>query len=86
MINWEDYTRDDLKKFKKKPKGKTDFLFAEAQNNIIRRNHINAKIENTQQNSKCTLSGDRDKAILKIITIMIANVGYVVIESKRLIP
>ena len=30
-----------------------------AQNNAIRTNHIKARIDKTQQNSKCRLSGDR---------------------------
>ena len=38
-----------------------------AQNNVIRTNHIEAKIDKTQQNSKCRLYGDRDETISHII-------------------
>ena len=42
-------------------KRKTESLLIAAQNNAIRTNHIKAKIDETQQNSKCRLCGDRDK-------------------------
>ena len=49
---------------KKKKKGKfkreTESLLIAAQNNAIRTNHIKARINKTEQNSKC---GDRDKTI-----------------------
>ena len=39
-----------------------------AQNNAIRTNHIKARIDKTQQNSKCRLCSDRDKTINHIIS------------------
>ena len=39
-----------------------------AQNSIIRTNHIKARIDKTQQNSKCRLCGDRDETINHIIS------------------
>ena len=41
-------------------KRKTESLLIAAQNNAIRTNHIKARIDKTQQNSKCWLCGDRD--------------------------
>ena len=43
------------------------FLIA-AQNNAVRTNHIKARIDKTQQNSKCRLCGDRDETINHIIS------------------
>ena len=43
------------------------FLIA-AQENDIRTNHIKARIDKTQQNSKCKLCGDRDETINHIIS------------------
>ena len=42
-------------------------LLIAAQNNDIRTNHIKARIDKTQQNSKCCLYGDRDETINHII-------------------
>ena len=39
-----------------------------AQNNAIRTNHIKARIDKTQQNSKCRLCGDRVETINLIIS------------------
>ena len=39
-----------------------------AQDNAIRTNHIKARIDKTQQNSKCRLCGDRDLTINHIIS------------------
>ena len=39
-----------------------------AQNSAIRTNHVKARIDNTQQNSKCRLCGDRDETINHIIS------------------
>ena len=39
-----------------------------AQDNAIRTNHIKARIDKTQQNSKCRLCGDRDETINHIIS------------------
>ena len=43
------------------------FLIA-AQDNAKRTNHIKARIDKTQQNSKCRLCGDRDETINDIIS------------------
>ena len=44
-------------------KRETESLQIAAQNNTIRTNHIKARIDKTQQNSKCRLCGDGDKTI-----------------------
>ena len=44
-------------------KRETESLLMVAQNSDIRTNHIKARIDKTQQNSKCSLCGDRDEAI-----------------------
>ena len=52
---------------KRKFKGETESLLI-AQNNAIRTNHIKARIDKTQQNSKCRLCGDRDESSNHIIS------------------
>ena len=49
-------------------KRKTESLLIAAQNNAVRTNHINARIDKTQQNSKCLLCGNRDETINHIIS------------------
>ena len=49
-------------------KRETESLLIAAQNNAIRINHIKARIDKTQQNSKCRLCGDRDETINHIIS------------------
>ena len=49
-------------------KKETESLLMAAQNNAIRTNHIKARIDETQQNSKCRLCGDRDETINHIIS------------------
>ena len=49
-------------------KRETESLLKAAPNNAIRTNHIKARIDKTQQNSKCTLCGDRDETINHIIS------------------
>ena len=44
------------------PRGTESRLIA-AQNNTLRTTHIKARIDKTQQNSKCGLWGDRDETI-----------------------
>ena len=44
-------------------KRKTESPLMSAQNSAIRTNHIKARIDKTQQNSKCRLCGDRDETI-----------------------
>ena len=46
----------------------TESLLIAALDNAIRTNHIKARIEKTQQNSKCRLCGDRDETINHIIS------------------
>ena len=49
-------------------KRETESLLIAAQDNAIRTNHIKARIDKTQQNSKCRLCGDRDDTINHIIS------------------
>ena len=49
-------------------KRETESLLIAAQDNAIRTNHIKARIDNMQQNSKCRLCGDRDETINHIIS------------------
>ena len=49
-------------------KRKTESFLIATQNNGIRTNHIKARIDMMQQNSKCRLCGDRDKTINYIIS------------------
>ena len=48
-------------------KKETECPLIAAQNNAIRTNHMKARIDKTPQNSKCRLSGDRDKTTNHII-------------------
>ena len=48
-------------------KRETESLQIAVQNNAIRTNHIKARIDKTQQNSRCRLHGNRDKIINHII-------------------
>ena len=49
-------------------KKETESLLILAQDNARRINHIKARIDKTQQNSKCRLCGDRDETIDHIIS------------------
>ena len=49
-------------------KRETEFLLIAAHDNAIRTNHIKARIDKTQQNSKCWLCGDRDETINHLIS------------------
>ena len=49
-------------------KRETESLLMAAKNFAIRTNHIKARIDKTQQNSKCRLCGDRDETINHIIS------------------
>ena len=49
-------------------KRETESLLIAAQNNTIRINHFKARINKTQQNSKCSSCGDRDETINHIIS------------------
>ena len=50
-------------------KKKTESLLIVAQENTIRTNHIKARIDKTQQNSKCRLCGDKEETIDRIISV-----------------
>ena len=58
---WTWLRKGDLKR-------ETESLLIAAQDNAIRTNHIKARINKTQQNSKCRLCGDRDETINHIIS------------------
>ncbi len=47
---------------------KTESLLIAAQNNAIRTNHITARIDKMERNSKYRLCGDRDETINHIIS------------------
>ena len=49
-------------------KRETESLLIAAKDNAIRTNHIKARIDKTQRNSKCRLYGDRDETIDHIIS------------------
>ena len=49
-------------------KRETESLLIAAQNKAVRSNHIKARLDKTQQNSKCRLCGDRDETINHIIS------------------
>ena len=49
-------------------KRETESLLIAAQDSAIRSNHIKARIDKTQQNSKCRLCGDIDEMINHIIS------------------
>ena len=49
-------------------KREKEFLLMAAQNSAISTNHIKARIDMTQQSSKCRLCGDRDETINHIIS------------------
>ena len=49
-------------------KRETDSLLSAAQNNTIRTNHIKARIDKTQQNTRYRLCNDRDETINHIIS------------------
>ena len=51
-------------------KRKTGSLLIAAQNNSIRTNHIKERIDDTQQNSRSRLCGDRDETINHIISTL----------------
>ena len=53
-------------------KRETESLLIAAQTNAIRTNHIKARIDKTQQNSRCQLSGDRyERSIVVLYTTRI---------------
>ena len=49
-------------------KRETVCLLIAAQNNAIRTNNVKAKMDETLQNTKCRLCGDRDETINHIIS------------------
>ena len=64
MTNKRHLTRENVDVAKKgNLKRETESLLEAAQNNTIRTNYINARIDRTQQNGRCMLCGDRDETI-----------------------
>ena len=59
-------------------KRETESLLIAAQDSALRTNHITARIDKTQQNSKCRLCDDRDETINHIISecSKLAQSGY----------
>ena len=59
-------------------KRETESFQITVQDNAIRTSHIKARIDKTQQNSKCRLCGDRDETINHIISecSKLAQKGY----------
>ena len=49
-------------------KREIEYLQLAAENNAVGTNHIKARIDKIQQNSKCRLCGDRDETINRIIS------------------
>ena len=49
-------------------KSETESLLIRVQNNVVRTNYINARIDKTEENSRCKLCGDKDKTINHIIS------------------
>ena len=52
----------------KNSQGETESLLIAAQDNAIITSHIKARIDKTQQNSKCRLCGDRDETVNHMIS------------------
>ena len=46
----------------------TESLLIASQNNAMRDNYVKARIDQTQQNSRCRLCGDRDGTVNHIIS------------------
>ena len=55
-----------------------------AQNDAIRINYINAKIDNTQENGKCSLCVDRDETVNHIITKLAIKGRRLVVKGDPL--
>ena len=68
MTNKHHLRRENLNRLRKGNLRETKCLLIAAQDNAIRLNHIKAGIDKTQQNSKCSLCGDRDETINHIIS------------------
>ena len=62
---WHEETWTWLRK--RNLKRETESLLIATQNNAIGTNHIKARIDKMQQNSRCRLCGDRDESINHII-------------------
>ena len=59
--SWSWLRRGNLKR-------ETESLIIAAQDNAIRTNYVKAKIDRTQQNSKCRMCGERDETVNHIIS------------------
>ena len=57
----------------------TEFILIVSQNNTVRTNHIKARIDKTQQNSRCRLCGDREETInkrMRQISAILGTIGW----------
>ena len=69
IANKQHLTRENLEVAKKKIlKRETESPLIVEQNNAIRTNHVKARIDKTQQNSKYRLCSDKDETINHIIS------------------
>ena len=68
LINYISHDKTWTWPRKRNFKRKTESLLIAAQDSAIRTNHIKARIDKTQQTSKCRLCGDRDETINHIIS------------------
>ena len=64
VTNKGNLTPEDLENLKRE----TESLLIAAQNNTIRTNYVEAKIDKMKQNSKCRLCRDRNEMISHIIS------------------
>ena len=64
-------------------KQKSKSLLIAAQSNGIKNNYIKAKMDNTQQNRKCWLCGDRDEMVNHIISESSRNTRLHMTGRKR---
>ena len=60
-------------------KQETESLLIPAQDNVLRTNYVQSKIDKIQQNSKCKLCGDRDKTI----DLLISELGKLVQKDPK---
>ena len=59
-----DISRKKTSSWLKKMLGRIESLLIEVQNNLMMTNHIKARIDKTQYNSRCGLRGDKDEITL----------------------
>ena len=66
VINKRNLTSENLDRTKKKKRN--CISSNSSKNNAIRPNYVKTKLDKTQQNNKCRLSGDRDETIDQIMS------------------